>query len=53
MKAVFIKIGAGGSHIRYVNKYVRMAHAMHERDKLTILVASNPSDELSFATTKR
>ena len=44
---VFIKAGAGGSHIGYENKYLHMAHALHERDGATVICASNPSDELS------
>ena len=44
---VFIKSGAGGSHIGYENKYLHIAHILHKRDGSTVICASNPSDELS------
>ena len=44
---VFIKAGAGGSHIGYENKYLHIAHILHKRDGSTVICASNPSDEFS------
>ena len=46
-KIVFIKAGAGGSHTGYENKYLRLAHALHDKDGSTVICASNPSDEFS------
>ncbi len=45
---VFIKSGAGGSHIGYENKYLKMAKKIHDKDGATVICASNPSDELSL-----
>lgn len=44
---VFIKAGAGGSHVGYEKKYLKMASAIHEKDGSTVICASNPSDEQS------
>ena len=41
-KIVFIKVGADGSIRGYLDKYLRMAHRVHERIGATVICASNP-----------
>lgn len=41
-KIVFIKTGAGGSIKGYKDKYLNMAHRIHDRMGATVLCASNP-----------
>ena len=41
-KIVFIKVGADGSIRGYQDKYLKMAHRVHERLGATIICASNP-----------
>ncbi len=40
-KFVFIKVGAGGSILGYQDKYLRMAHRVHERLGATVICSSN------------
>jgi hypothetical protein len=40
-KMVFIKAGAGGGITGYQNKYLRMAHRVHERLGATVICSSN------------
>lgn len=40
-KIVFIKVGAGGGIPGYQDKYLRMAHRVHERLGATVICASN------------
>ena len=44
-KIVFIKAGLGGDHIGYENKYVRIAHALHEKYGCTVISVSNPNEK--------
>ena len=44
-KIVFIKSGAGGSVIARENKYLKMAHKLHERLGATVICSSNPDIE--------
>ena len=39
---VFIKVGADGSIRGYQDKYLKMAHRVHERLGATVICASNP-----------
>ena len=41
-KIVFIKVGADGSIRGYQDKYLKMAHRVHERLGATVICASNP-----------
>lgn len=41
-KIVFIKVGADGSIRGYRDKYLKMAHRVHERLDATVICASNP-----------
>ena len=41
-KIVFIKVGADGNIKGYKNKYLKMAHRVHERTGATVICASNP-----------
>lgn len=41
-KVVFIKVGADGSIRGYQDKYLRMAHRVHDRIGATVICASNP-----------
>ena len=41
-KIVFIKVGAGGNIQGYQDKYLKMAHRVHERIGATVVCASNP-----------
>ena len=41
-KIVFIKVGAGGNIRGYQDKYLKMAHRVHERLGATVICASNP-----------
>ena len=41
-KIIFIKVGADGSIRGYRDKYLKMAHWVHERLGATIICASNP-----------
>jgi hypothetical protein len=40
-KIVFIKSGAGGDIFGYQNKYLKMAHRVHERTGATVICSSN------------
>ena len=44
-KIVFIKVGADGSIRGYQDKYLKMAHRIHERLGATVICASNPEIE--------
>ena len=41
-KIVFIKVGADGNIKGYKNKYLKMAHRVHEKIGATVICASNP-----------
>jgi hypothetical protein len=41
-KIVFIKVGAGGNIRGYQDKYLKMAHRVHERIGATVICSSNP-----------
>lgn len=41
-KIVFIKVGVSGSIRGYQNKYLKMAHRVHERIGATVICSSNP-----------
>ena len=41
-KIVFVKVGADGSIRGYQDKYLKMAHRVHERLGATVICASNP-----------
>ena len=41
-KIVFIKVGAGGNIRGYQDKYLQMAHRVHERWGATVICSSNP-----------
>jgi hypothetical protein len=41
-KIVFIKVGADGNIKGYKNKYLKMAHRVHEKTGATVICASNP-----------
>jgi hypothetical protein len=41
-KIVFIKVGAGGNIRGYQDKYLKMAHRVHDRIGATVVCASNP-----------
>lgn len=41
-KIVFIKVGADGSIRGYQDKYLKMAHRVHDRLGATVICASNP-----------
>lgn len=41
-KIVFIKVGADGSIKGYQDKYLKMAHRIHDRIGATVICASNP-----------
>ena len=41
-KIVFIKVGADGNIRGYQNKYLKMAHRVHDRIGATVICASNP-----------
>ena len=41
-KIVFIKVGADGSIRGYQDKYLKMAHRVHDRLGTTVICASNP-----------
>ena len=41
-KIVFIKVGADGSIRGYQDKYLKMAHSVHDRLGATVICASNP-----------
>ena len=43
-KIVFIKVGADGSIRGYQDKYLKMAHRVHDRLGATAICASNPCD---------
>jgi hypothetical protein len=43
-KIVFIKVGAGGNIRGYQDKYLRMAHRIHDKIGATVICASNPED---------
>ena len=43
-KIVFIKVGAGGNIRGYQDKYLRMAHRIHDKIGSTVICASNPED---------
>ncbi|MBR5247622.1 MAG: hypothetical protein IKV27_01550 [Lachnospiraceae bacterium] len=43
-KIVFIKVGADGSIRGYRDKYLKMAHRVHDRLGATVICASNPCD---------
>ena len=43
-KIVFIKVGADGSIRGYQDKYLKMAHRVHDRLGATVICASNPCD---------
>lgn len=42
---VFIKVGADGNIKGYKNKYLKMAHRVHEKIGATVICASNPYTE--------
>lgn len=44
-KIVFIKVGADGNIKGYKNKYLKMAHRVHEKTGATVICASNPYTE--------
>ena len=44
-KIVFIKSGAGGSVVGRENKYLKMAHNLHQRLGATVICSSNPDIE--------
>lgn len=44
-KIVFIKIGADGNIRGYQDKYLKMAHRVHQRLGATVICASNPDAE--------
>ena len=44
-KIVFIKSGAGGSAIGRENKYLKMAHKLHQKLGATVICSSNPDIE--------
>ena len=46
-KVVFIKAGAGGSHTGYENKYLKIAHWLHNTLGCTVICSSYPDDKLS------
>lgn len=46
-KIVFIKVGADGSIRGYQDKYLKMAHRIHERLGATVICASNPNVDYS------
>ena len=50
-KIVFIKAGAGGGILGYQDKYLRMAHRVHERLGATVICSSNY--EKSLPTDKK
>jgi hypothetical protein len=41
-KIVFIKVGADGNIRGYQDKYLKMAHRVHDRIGATVICASNP-----------
>ena len=43
-KIIFIKVGAGGNIRGYQDKYLRMAHRIHDKIGATVICASNPED---------
>lgn len=43
-KIVFIKVGAGGNIRGYQDKYLRMAHRIHDKIGATVICAPNPED---------
>ncbi len=42
---VFIKAGAGGTYTGHEDKYLKMAHMLHEETGCTVICASNPSPD--------
>ena len=44
-KIVFIKSGAGGSVVGRENKYLKMAHKLHQKLGATVICSSNPDIE--------
>ena len=50
---VFIKSGLGSDHSGFENKYLRMAHGLHETYGCGVIVASNPQDGESHAESDR
>ena len=44
-KIVFIKSGAGGSIVGRENKYLKMAHKLHQKLGATVICSSNPDIE--------
>ena len=47
---VFIKSGRGSDHRGYQDKYVQMAHRIHEATGYTVICAPNPMDAESYGT---
>ncbi len=47
-KIVFIKVGADGNIKGYKNKYLKMAHRVHEKTGATVICASNPYIENGY-----
>ena len=45
---VFIKAGCGGSMSGYCDKYLKMAHKVHERLGATVICSSNPAPSLEM-----
>ena len=52
-KIVFIKAGLGGDHFGYENKYLIMAHRLHDKFGCSVIVASNPNDGKSHVEKDR
>ena len=44
-RIVFIKAGLGGDYFGYENKYLRIAHLLHEKYGCTVVCVSNPHDK--------
>ena len=47
-KIVFIKGGAGGTLNGYDNKYLKMAHRIHEKIGATVICATNPVESVTL-----
>lgn len=43
-RIVFVKVGLGGDHLGYENRYLKMARLLHDSFGCSVIVASNPQD---------
>ena len=52
-RIVFVKVGLGGDQFGYENKYLILAHKLHDKFGCSVIVASNPHDGKSHVERDR